>query len=320
MVSLIPNKAANQVFLSNMWSLIVLVAATTIGSAYLAYDRAVRNYKQLYGIIEIFDRAEKNQELPKQITEKDSVYNQILNNIVRTFLENSYLQIQLSERKYRQISAQMLALQYQINPHFLFNTLQAINYEILTITKGKTGNANKMLENLSDVLRYSLDSPECDVSIREEVEICKKYVDIQKMREDRHFSMEWEIDPEIEGYRIPRMLLQPLLENSLSHGLKYKKDGRLRVAIRKRKDDIYFKVIDNGDGISSEKTALLRERLEKTKDEFESKHIGLTNVNQRLILAYGEKAGIHIFSKEGIGTIQWFKIRSSKLQREQQEL
>lgn len=65
-ISLIPNKAVNQVFLSNMWSLILLVAATTIGSAYLAYDRAVRNYRQLYRIIDIFDRAEKNQELPKQ--------------------------------------------------------------------------------------------------------------------------------------------------------------------------------------------------------------------------------------------------------------
>lgn len=65
-ISLIPDEAVNQVFLSNMWSLILLVAATTIGSAYLAYDRAVHNYRQLYRIIDIFDRAEKNQELPKQ--------------------------------------------------------------------------------------------------------------------------------------------------------------------------------------------------------------------------------------------------------------
>lgn len=129
--------------------------------------------------------------------------------------------------------------------------------------------------------------------------------------------MEWEIYPEIEDCRIPRMLLQPLLENSLSHGLRFKKDGRVRVAIRKINDDIYFKVIDNGEGISGEKIAFLRDRLEKTKDEFESKHIGLTNVNQRLILAYGETAGIHIFSKEGIGTIQYFKISSCKLHREQ---
>lgn len=307
-VTLAPHSVVNQVFLSNMKTLIFLVLITTVASAYLAYDRAVRNYQQLYSIVDIFDRAEKNLELPELTEKKESLYSHILNNIIHTFLENSYLQIQLSERRYRQISAQMLALQYQINPHFLFNTLQAINYEILTVTQGKAGNANRMVENLSDLLRYALDTSKEDVSIREEVDICKKYIDIQKMREDRDFVVEWEIAPQIESCRIQRMLLQPLLENAISHGLRFKERGRLRVAIRNEKNQICFKVIDNGVGISKEKQVRLRERLERTKDEFESEHIGLTNVNQRLILAYGEDSGIRIFSKEGIGTIQYFRI------------
>lgn len=307
-VTLAPHSVVNQVFLSNMKTLIFLVLITTVASAYLAYDRAVRNYQQLYSIVDIFDRAEKNLELPELTEKKESLYSHILNNIIHTFLENSYLQIQLSERRYRQISAQMLALQYQINPHFLFNTLQAINYEILTVTQGKAGNANRMVENLSDLLRYALDTSKEDVSIREEVDICKKYIDIQKMREDRDFVVEWEIAPQIESCRIQRMLLQPLLENAISHGLRFKERGRLRIAIRNEKNQICFKVIDNGVGISKEKQVRLRERLERTKDEFESEHIGLTNVNQRLILAYGEDSGIRIFSKEGIGTIQYFRI------------
>ena len=311
-ISLVPQSAVSQMFLSNMKNLIFLVLVIAAASVWLAYDRVARSYRQLYSIIDIFDRAEKGQQLPEPIEEDSNMHGHILNNIIRTFLENSYLKVQLSERKYRQMSAQMLALQYQISPHFLFNTLQAINYEILSATDGKPGKANAMVENLSDLMRYALDSSRQEISIREEIEICKKYVDIQRMRQDRKIGAEWEIDPEVEGMEIQRMLLQPLIENSLSHGLKFKDEGRIRVAVRKEKDRICFKVMDNGEGISREKINFLNEWLDKTKNEFEAEHIGLTNVNQRLLLSYGNDAGIHIFSIEGIGTIQYFSIRRGK--------
>lgn len=311
-VTLVPYSVVNSVFLSNMKTLIFLVVITTIASAYLAYDRAVRNYKQLSSIIDVFERAEKNMELPQLNTNKDDLYDYILNNIIHTFLENSYLQMQLSEKRYRQISAQMLALQYQINPHFLFNTLQAINYEIMSEVHGQyTGNANRMVETLSDVLRYALDTSKEEASVKEEIEVCKKYIDIQKMREERNFSVEWVVMREVETCKIRRMLLQPLLENAISHGLRFKDNGKLRISVQREGKYICFKVIDNGVGISPGKLAFLRDSLEKTKDKFESEHIGLTNVNQRLILAYGEEAGIRIFSKEGLGTIQYFKIEEN---------
>ena len=308
-ITMVPYQVVNQIFFSNMRIFIFLVLFLTVASAYLAYYRAVGNYRELDEIIEIFDRAEKKLPIPAEHRGKDSVYSLILNNIIRTFLRNNNLQMQLAEREKKQITAQLQALQYQINPHFLFNTLQAINYEIFAISRGQYGNANKMVENLSDLLRYSLDATGQEVSVREEVENCKKYVDIQKMREDRRFVVEWEIDPAVEKQKIRRLLLQPLLENAISHGLKYREEGRLRVAIRKMCEQVIFKVIDNGKGIPKEKLQSLQKTLDEgTQKELGAEHIGLQNVNQRLILTYGKAAALHIVSKENIGTIQYFQI------------
>ncbi|HJC24606.1 MAG TPA: sensor histidine kinase [Candidatus Eisenbergiella merdavium] len=308
-VTMVPYAVVNQILFSNMRIFIFLVPVLTMASAFLAYYRTRRNYEQLDEIIDIFDRAEKKLSLPEEHAGKDSVYGEILNNIIRTFLRNNQLQMQLAERKNRQTAAQLQALQYQINPHFLFNTLQAINYEILAISEGEYGNANRMVEDLSDMLRYSLDSFGQEVTVREEVENCKKYVDIQKMREDRSFAVEWEIDPRVEKQRIRRLLLQPLVENAVSHGLKYRENGRLRIAIRPEGGNVVFKVVDNGKGIAREELRQIRSRLEEgLKEELEIEHIGLQNVNQRLILTYGETAALRVLSRESVGTIQLFRL------------
>ena len=311
-VTWVPCSTLNHIIFTNMKTLIFLLLATIIASVYLAYDRTVRNYQQLYSIIELFDRAER-MELPKQKKQDNDIYTQILNNIIHTFLENSYLQMQLSERKYRQMSAQMAALQYQINPHFLFNTLQAINYEVLTVTHGRFGNANQMIEYLSDLLRYALRVNDQNVSIGEEIDICKKYICIQQLREEKHFFVEWNIDPQLMSCKIRRMLLQPLIENAISHGIKHSENGSIRIMIHQRGLWIHFKIIDNGNGISEDQLAILQEKLDRNIEELTSDHIGLTNVNQRLILAYGEKSKVHIFSKQHMGTIQYFKIAISSM-------
>ena len=312
-VTWVPCSTLNHIIFTNMKTLIFLLLATITASVYLAYDRAVRNYQQLYSIIELFDHAEKKMELPRQEKQGNDIYTQILNNIIHTFLENSYLQMQLSERKYRQMSAQMAALQYQINPHFLFNTLQAINYEVLTVTHGRFGNANQMIEYLSDLLRYALRVNDQNASIGEEIDICKKYICIQQLREEKHFFVEWNIDPQLMSCKIKRMLLQPLIENAISHGIKHNEDRSIRIMVHQRGLWIHFKIIDNGDGISEDQLVILQEKLDRNTEELTSDHIGLTNVNQRLILSYGEKSKVHIFSKQHMGTIQYFKITNSSM-------
>ena len=127
-------------------------------------------------VVEWFDQAEHHQALIPP--GKKDMYSQILQNIIRIFLENDYLQVQLSERKYRQKAAELQALQYQINPHFLFNTLQTIHYEILDVTNGQPSKANLMIEWLSDLLRFALGSPDSKVTLQEEIDNCMKYVPV----------------------------------------------------------------------------------------------------------------------------------------------
>ena len=111
----------------------------------------------------------------------------------------------------------------------------------------------------------------------------------------------------MKGQKIRRMLLQPLLENALSHGIKNKANGRVQIVIDRKDDKICVKALDSGKGIPRDRLVQLREKMKEPQVEFESEHIGLQNVNHRLALAYGrEDMRLHIASKEGMGTMQYF--------------
>lgn len=218
----------------------------------------------------------------------------ILNNIIKIFIENNYLQLQLSERKYRLKVMELQALQYQINPHFLFNTLQTINYEILALTAGKHTHVNKMVENLSDLLRFSLESPDSKVTIKKEIENCQKYIDIQRMRFGP-FSVQWEVDASVTEYKIIRLILQPLIENAIKHGIKHLgEDGKIKVFIRKIDSSIRIIVSDNGPGISKETLENIRNAMNSPEMEESGEHIGLPNCYRRLSLAYAGNDSLRI--------------------------
>ena len=127
-------------------------------SIFLAWIISVNDYSHLSQIIQWFELAAAKKPLPESKT-KD-MYSQILQNIIQMFLKNDYLEIRLSEEKFKKQVAELQALQYQINPHFLFNTLQTIRYEILDETGKEDGCAERMVGNLADIMRYSLDSGE----------------------------------------------------------------------------------------------------------------------------------------------------------------
>lgn len=258
-------------------------------------------------------RLKKNEALPEFSSHEWDLYSKILNNLVHTFVQNSYLKMQLSERKYRQMAAELIALQYQINPHFLFNTLQTINYEVLHATKGSYTTANQMVEYLSDILRYSLGNPEEKVPIRQEAEVCMKYLEIQKLRYNKEIQTTWKLDLEASEHMIFRMLLQPLLENSISHGLRFKEEQcRITVKVCPHHGKIRVIVGDNGCGMSRERLCEIRKSLKSEQREFPDQHIGLVNINQRLLLSYSEESRLHIYSKEGVGTILYFDLPSTE--------
>lgn len=314
LVTAVPNRILYRSAIQNAQLTVTITLMIALITVVLAYILSLNSYHQLNQIVSLLDSAAKKEPLPEVEYNTRDMYSQILHNIIRIFLENNYLQIQLSERKLRLQTAQLQALQYQINPHFLYNTLQTINYEILALTKGRQTHANQMVENLSDIMRFSLESPSTFVTLDEELEHCRKYIEIQQARYENGFQVIWDTDESLAETRIPRLLLQPVVENAIVHGLKQTPgNGRIKITVRKkyREAAIEIRICDNGSGIPPDRLQEIRRRLQDSDLEYTSAHIGLPNCCQRLLLTYSPESMLHIRSKEGMGTVVWFRLPSS---------
>jgi two-component system sensor histidine kinase YesM len=140
------------------------------------------------------------------------------------------------------------------------------------------------------------------VSLKLEIANTLSYIQIQKVRYKEKFTVVWEFEPELEKYSILKLIFQPLIENSLYHGIS-EKEGSCVIKIRIHADQsrLYIAVIDNGIGILPERLALLRKQLLSNNLD-PTRHIGLFNTQKRIQLTYGEKSGIQIRSKFGWGT------------------
>lgn len=305
-ITLLPKSTFYMTALENAYHMILLLMLILIMIIIMAYILSLNSYHQLHQVVEWFDQAEHHQALIPP--GKKDMYSQILQNIIRIFLENDYLQVQLSERKYRQKAAELQALQYQINPHFLFNTLQTIHYEILDVTNGQPSKANLMIEWLSDLLRFALGSPDSKVTLQEEIDNCMKYVQIQQERYDNTFIIDWRIPPSLMSLEVPRLILQPMIENSIVHGLKYKENGKIRIQAIQKKAYVVFMIVDNGSGMAPDQLKKLSDELKNTRSGCASEHIGLQNCNDRLVLAYSKESRVHVWSWDGKGMGVWFRV------------
>ena len=193
----------------------------------LAYITTKRNFSHLDDMIQIFSNAEKEIYLPIETTSpaRDE-YDILMKNIIYLFLQKVRLDKELETKKEEERIAEITALQAQINPHFLFNTLQSIQFEI----RQKEGNDSKIAEiteELSDILKYALGDPKQQVSLSEEIQYLKRYVNIQKMRFGDKFILYYEIEENLKEHHVFRLLLQPIVENSILHGVRYREHGYL---------------------------------------------------------------------------------------------
>lgn len=194
-----------------------------------------------------------------------------------------------------------LALQSQINPHFLSNTLETINWKSIQLNDGNN-DVSKMIGKLGKIYNYLLKSNEYLVTIKEELTYTELYAEILSYRYKNRFEISWNIDEEILEHKIIKLSLQPILENAVYHGVKpVKRRGKIIFEGGFSGDDIYFKITDNGAGIPHDRLIKIREDLKNAFDIFDE-HIGITNVNQRIKMVYKDKYGITIDSEEGKGT------------------
>lgn len=213
------------------------------------------------------------------------------------------MQIREDERKMRK--AELRLLQEQINPHFLYNTLDAI---VWMIEDGKSEQAENMVVSLSTFFRTVLSRGREFISIREEVQHIRSYLEIQKARYQDILSYEIQVAPELYPYETLKMTLQPLVENALYHGVKNKRSGGLiRISGERDGKLIRFKVEDDGIGMNAEALTHLQEEIRRPCKETDT-GFGMANVNERIRMNFGADYGLMIESEEGKGTRVWVTI------------
>lgn len=193
--------------------------------------------------------------------------------------------------------SEMKALQSQINPHFLYNTLDSI----IWMAEGKKNEeVVLMTASLARLLRQSISNEDEVVSIGNEIEYVRSYLTIQKMRYKDKLEFEIDVDPSIKYIKIVKLVLQPIVENAIYHGLKYKESkGLLIVRGYTRGENAFIEIADNGVGMDAE---TLKHIFERHKVNYHSNGVGVYNVQKRLQLHYGADYGITYRSEPGIGT------------------
>ena len=190
---------------------------------------------------------------------------------------------------------ELKALQAQINPHFLYNTLDSIAW---MCEQGRSGDAVKMIHALARLFRISISKGHELIPIAKEIEHAENYLEIQKYRYKNQFTYDFEVDPGCLDYYCNKITLQPIIENAIMHGLDLMVDeGHIQVRVSQDGDDIVFRVQDNGVGMSE-----LQVRAILEEDGQDRTGIGIKNVNDRLQIYFGKQYGLHIASELDIGT------------------
>ncbi|WP_164851430.1 sensor histidine kinase [Larkinella soli] len=203
--------------------------------------------------------------------------------------QNSEYELKTEQLKAQVANAQLQALKMQLNPHFLFNTLNSIVGLMIARENRK---AISMVNSLSELLRTIVDSKDVHlVPLREEIDIIKKYLHIQHIRFEDRLQVELEIDPETECCLVPHYILQPLVENAVVHGIESKaSEALIRITTRRIYDSLIVEVYDNGTGLSSKKP--------------NKRHgVGIASVRQRLERLYGPAGQLSFEPPAGAGTL-----------------
>jgi len=261
---------------------------------------ARRNVRNIRHIVDMLHDAEQGTE-PAARAGKNDVNAYIVQQILANFLEKKYLKTQLARRKAVNELMELSALQSQLNPHFLLNTLETVKWKAAALAGGMDNELTQMIEQLGEILKGALDLEEKEVTIEEEIRYTESYLAIQRMRSGEAFDVVWDCRAQGAEIRILKLLLQPLVENSLIHGLRGQQGGVIKIKLYESRGMLRLSVFDNGRGMTPRRLQELQGKLEGPFGQ--SAHIGVSNTHKRLKLAYGKKYGLRIHSREGKGTL-----------------
>jgi two-component system sensor histidine kinase YesM len=229
-----------------------------------------------------------------------------------TLLENSFKDMvvriegliqKINEDKDRQRATELIALQAQINPHFLYNTLDTIGW-ISKMNKQKE--IERMIMALASFYRLSLHQGDKYITVREELGIIESYLILEEMRFPDKFDVSFDIEQEMKDCRMLKIILQPLVENAIKHGVSHKRGkGYLTVKGYVDGEDLRFEVRDDGVGFRVDRMEHIRR-----ENDYKGGGYGIRNVDERIKLEYGAGYGVSLVSEAGIGTVASVKIKA----------
>lgn len=266
------------------------------GAALYAGRFADKTTRPISQLCEFMLRVE-GENLDQECTVRGYTEINILSNRLNAMLRRMReLMDSIKQKEKQKRKMELGFLQAQINPHFMYNTLFSIK---CMVDMEKNEEASRMIASFIQLLHSTLSSPNEFVTIREEFHMLSQYVEIQKFRYADSFQVIFECDEAVEDKKIPKLLIQPLLENAIFHGVEFKKeDGMIVITARARGGDVLITVEDNGMGIAPE----VLDKINRGEQMSEKVHVGIVNVKERIQLNFGGNYGMNIESAQWKGT------------------
>ena len=278
----------------------MILAVAAVGIALIAFSRLIGNrLRKLQTMMSEVEEGRLDIEIAN-VNEKGDEIDDLFRNFGKMIRQINILIQEIYQGEIRQKQYEMKALQAQINPHFLYNSLSLINWKAI---EAEQTDISKITLALSTFYRTSLNKGGNLLRVADEINNCKSYLEIQLYMHDYEFEVEFCVEEEILDCETINLILQPLVENAIEHGIDLKEDGergKLTISGCRKEDTIQLKVEDNGVGIEPERAS---EML-----SVQSKGYGVRNVNERIKLQYGMEYGLQVQSEPGKGTTVFIQL------------
>jgi len=293
--------SAQNRYILQLTAIAVLISIfATVGIIFFVVHRVTN---PLRALTRLLSKVNPEEPLPLYATNSSDEIGKLAEsyNMLGSHIEK--LKMQVIRNEARKKEADMRALQAQINPHFLYNTLSSIHWIALLTEEKRIAD---MVGALSDFLRFSLNKGKEFCPVHQELAHIRNYAQVQSIRFPDKFDVDIVVDPELQDQYMLKLLLQPLVENAMIHGVQ-KKDGKghITVYVERKEEHMFFLVLDDGIGMTEEQLAAIYQSLQEPPDQQDFSDVasyGLRNVNERLRLHYGPDAGLVIESKLHSGT------------------
>lgn len=292
------NRISMRAFLPEIMGMMASVILILVFSA--AYGRRMNQLhlqmnRVAQGKYTMVEPIEGNDEIGELYQELE----QMMRDIQRLMADVVNEQVQKEKLHTRQKEVEFKMLASQINPHFLYNTLETIRMKAMV---NKQPEIAELVKMLAKTMRYNIQVTDQLVSLRAEVQMVEYYLRIQEYRFGDRITSCVEIDPDVDmNAPVLPLLIQPFVENAFVHGLEeMDSGGRLRIHVGMNGEDIQISILDNGAGMDYYELGSLRQSLRRENPD--RTHIGIRNVNQRIKILYGDRYGIQVHSKEKLGT------------------